>query len=82
LYRYDNGAFIVQNYLPTAADVTVSIAGTVTGIHDLLTGKAIAPATSSGGGFGGFGSGGPVGGPLRTSFTFTVLPHSYVALAQ
>ena len=55
LFRYDNGAFIVQNYLPAAAEVTVSIAGTVAQIHDLLTGKELAPAAAAEGGFGGFG---------------------------
>lgn len=88
LFRYDNNTFIVQNYLPTAAEVTVSVAGTVVGIQDLLTGKEIAPAPETRRGFGRFGSGfgggfraaGPVASP-RTSFTFTVLPHSYMAFA-
>jgi len=90
LFRYDNGAFIVQNYLPTAAEVTVSVAGTVARIQDLLTDKEYAPAAAAGGGldgFGGRGRGGRGGrgrGPAaqpRTSFTFTVLPHSYMAFA-
>ena len=56
-------------------------------IQDLLTGKDIPPAPATGGGFGGFGRGfGGFGGrgpaaPPRTSFTFTVLPHSYMAFA-
>ncbi len=87
LFRYDKGAFIVQNYLPTAAEVTVSVAGTVGRIQDLLTDKEYAPAAAAGGGFGGFGGGrGGRGGrgrglaaQPRTSFTFTVLPHSYMA---
>jgi len=81
LFRYDNNTFIVQNYLPAAAEVTVSIAGKVTAIHDLLAGKSLTPAPAAdrnGGGFGGRGPGTP---PLRTSFTFTVLPHSYKAFA-
>ena len=82
LFRYDNNTFIVQNYLPTAAEVTVSLAGKVTEIHDLLSGKDIAPATSadqdSGGGF---GNREPTAGPSCTSFTFSVLPHSYMAFA-
>jgi hypothetical protein len=84
LFRYDNNTFIVQNYLPTAAEVTVSVEGTVAGIQDLLTGKNIPPAPAMGRGFGGFGGGfrgrGPAA-PPRTSFTFTVLPHSYMAFA-
>jgi hypothetical protein len=92
LFRYDNNTFIVQNYLPTAAEVTVSVAGTVAQIHDLLTGTVITPAPATGRGFGGFGRGfggfgggfggrGPAVPPPRTSFTFTVLPHSYMAFA-
>jgi hypothetical protein len=83
LFRYDNNTFIVQNYLPTAAEVTVSVAGTVAEIQDLLTGKDIAPAPATGRGFGvfggGFGGRGPAARTPRTSFTFTVLPHSYMA---
>jgi hypothetical protein len=83
LFRYDNNTFIVQNYLPTEATVTVSVAGTATQIHDLLTGKEITPTPAAGGGRGfgrGFGGRGPAATP-RTSFTFTVLPHSYMAFA-
>ncbi len=83
LFRYDNGTFIVQNYLPTAAEVTVSIAGTATGIHNLLTGEVIAPAPATERGFGDPGGGlagrGSAALPSRTLFTFTVLPHSYMA---
>jgi hypothetical protein len=78
LFRYDNGAFIVQNYLPTAAEVTISIAGAVAQIRDLPTGKEIAPVPATGRGFGGRG---PAAPPTRTSFTFAVLPHSYVSFA-
>jgi hypothetical protein len=85
LFRYDNNTFIVQNYLPTNADVTVSIAGKVPEIHDLLTGKDIQPAPPTDQGFGRFGGGFGGRGPAmppRTSFTFTVLPHSYMAYAS
>jgi len=84
LFRYDNNTFIVQNYLPASAEVTVSVAGTAEQIHDLLTGQDITPAPSTGRGFGrrrGFGGRGPAGPPPRTSFTLTVLPHSYMAFA-
>ncbi len=83
LFRYDNNTFIVQNYLPTAAEVTVSVAGAATQIHDLLVGNDISPAPATGRGFGGgrgFDGRGPAASP-RTSFTFTVLPHSYMAFA-
>jgi hypothetical protein len=81
LFRYDNNMFIVQNYLPTASEVTVSIRGTVAGIHEILTGKDLTPAPATGRGFGGFGGPGGRGPaiPPATSFTFTVLPHSYMA---
>ncbi|HEX5399096.1 MAG TPA: hypothetical protein VFY06_08620, partial [Verrucomicrobiae bacterium] len=86
LFRYDNNTFIVQNYLPTDAEVTVSVEENVSQIQDLLTGKDISPAQSGGRGFGGFGRGRGFGGrgqgaATRTSFTFTVLPHSYMAFA-
>ncbi len=84
LFRYDNNTFIVQNYLPTSAEVTVSVAGTPSQIHELLSGKDIAPAPIAEGAFGGrgrgFGRRGPAASP-RTSFTFTVLPHSHLGFA-
>jgi hypothetical protein len=79
LFRYDNNMFIVQNYLPTAADMTVSVAGTVAQIHDLMDGKDLTPTLATGGGRRGIGRG-PAAAP-RTSFTFTVLPHSYMAFS-
>ena len=83
LFRYDNNTFIVQNYLSTEATVTVSVAGTIPRIQDLLTGKEVLPAPATGGGFGrrggGFGGRGQAAPPPRTPFAFTVLPHSYVA---
>jgi len=83
LFRYDNNTFIVQNYLSTQAEVTVSVAGTATEIHDLLTGKTLsaAPEPDRGFGRGGFGGRGPAAPPRRTSFTFTVPPHSYLPFA-
>jgi hypothetical protein len=76
LFRYDNGTFIVQNYLPTAAEVTVSVAGKITEIQDLLTGKGIEPAPANSTGFNVRAAQTP-----RTAFTFSVLPHSYMAFA-
>jgi hypothetical protein len=85
LFRYDNNTFIVQNYLPTAAEVTISVAGKRPEIQDLLTGQDIKPAPAPSRGFGRFGGGfggfGAVAQPPRTSFKFTVLPHSYMAFA-
>ena len=85
LFRYDNNTFIIQNYLSTPAEVTVSVAGKVAQIQDLLTAKEITPAPATGRGFGGggggFGSRGSAASPPRTSFRITVLPHSYMAFA-
>ncbi|HWH71285.1 MAG TPA: hypothetical protein VNT26_18015 [Candidatus Sulfotelmatobacter sp.] len=80
----DNNTFIVQNYLPTRAEVTVSVAGNATEIRELPTGEKIAPVSETGRGYGrggGFGGRSPLAPPPRTSFTFTVLPHSYRAFA-
>ena len=76
LFRYDNNAFIVQNFLPTSAEVTVSMAGNVPQIHDLLTGKDVTPTTETERGFFGRGA---AGREPRSSFKFTVPAHSYMA---
>ena len=76
LFRYDNNAFIVQNYLPTAAEVTVSMAGDFRQLHDLAGGKDVSPAPAAGRGYAR-----GLAAPSRTSFTFSVLPHSYQAFA-
>lgn len=82
LFRYDNNTFIVQNYLPTEAKVTVSVAGEVTQIQNLLTGQNITSAPVIARDFGRFrrdfyGPGSAT--PPRSRFTFSVLPHSYMA---
>jgi hypothetical protein len=76
LFRYDNGAFIVQNYLSTNAEVIVSVTGNIARLHDLLTGQDIQPVLSTEP-----GSGSAMAKPPRTTFTFTVLPHSFVSFA-
>jgi len=79
LFRYANNTFIVQNYLSSPAEVTVSVAGTANKIRNLLTGEETQPAQAVGGrGFGGFGGRGQA---QRTSFPMTLLPHSYMAFA-
>jgi hypothetical protein len=80
LFRYDNNTFIVQNYLSMSAEITVSVAGTASQIHNLLTGEVITPTQAQGAGRG-FGDRRQTGLPPRTSFTFTVLPHSYMGYA-
>jgi hypothetical protein len=86
LFRYDNDTFIVQNYLSTPAEITISVAGTVAKIHDLINGNDISPAPATDRGFGRFGGGfggrGPAGSPSRTLFKLTVQPHSYMAFAS
>ncbi len=41
LFAYDNGAFIVQNFSATAADVKISTLGTATKLKNLLTGETL-----------------------------------------
>lgn len=79
LFRYDNGTFIVQNYLDVPAQVTVSVAGTVGQIRNLLTKEDIPPDPQSGSGLAGGRGRSQGGSSRRTSFTITVLPHSYMA---
>ena len=80
--EYDNNTFIVQNFLSTAADVTVSVRGSVAQIHDLLTLKDIAAVPAVGREFRGEGRfGGPSAAVPRSTFAITVPPHSYLAFA-
>jgi len=73
LFRYDNGAFIVQNYLAAAADVTVSVAGSKLQLRDMVSGKIITPGRS--------GVRALAAAMPRSSFTFTAPPHSFLAFA-
>jgi hypothetical protein len=41
LFAYDNGAFIVQNYSATAADVKISTLGNSTKLKNIVTGEMI-----------------------------------------
>jgi hypothetical protein len=77
LFVYDNNHFVVQSFRDAPVKVTVSVLGTHSRIRNIATGAAI--------------SGEPV--PMRpkgqmplkarrTSFTFTIMPHSFVALAE
>ncbi len=87
LFPYDNHTFIVENYASDAADVTVSVAGTVASLHDLVSNTTVSPAPAPAGrgfgrgGFGGRGRGGAAV-PPRTTFALHVLPHSYLVLGS
>jgi hypothetical protein len=41
LFAYDNDTFIVESYLPTAADVTISTTGNSTKLKNLVTGEIV-----------------------------------------
>jgi hypothetical protein len=47
LFFYDNGAFIVESYLPEPVTVKVSVTGGATGLKDLLTGKTMEGVAAS-----------------------------------
>ena len=78
LFAYDNGAFILESYLPTETKVTVSVAGAIGKLKNLVTGEVLTGTKFA-----------PPQdrrriqlGPERTSFTMTLKPHSYVVLGQ
>jgi hypothetical protein len=77
LFVYDNDHFVVESYRDAPVDVTVSVLGRHSQVRNTVTGAVV--------------SGEPV--PLRpkgqmplteerTSFKLTILPHSFVALAE
>ena len=76
IFAYDNGAFIVQSFLPNETTVTVALIENPTRITDLLTQQNISPAVFGGGGGRGPGGGGRGRG---TRFTIAIPPHSYRA---
>jgi hypothetical protein len=69
LFAYDNHTFIVESYLPTETDVTVSVAGEFSNLRNLVTGEEIAAEAS--------GEGRWQAGADRASFRMHLLPHSY-----
>lgn len=77
LFVYDNNHFVVQSFRDAPVTVKVSVLGTHTTIRDVATGANISgePMPTR-----------PKGQmPLasqRTSFTLTIMPHSFVALAE
>ena len=69
LFAYDNHTFIVESYLPTETDVTVSVAGEFASLRNLVTGAEIAAEAS--------GEGRWQSGTDRVSFRVHLSPHSY-----
>jgi hypothetical protein len=73
LFAYDNNTFIVESYLPTETDVTVSVAGEFSNLRNLVTGGEITAEASGEGRWQSSGN--------RVSFHVHLLPHSYSVFA-
>jgi hypothetical protein len=77
LFAYDNKRFVVESFRDAPVTVTVSVLGTHAHIRNIATGAIVSgelvPTRPTG------------QMPLttkRTSFTLTIMPHSFVALAE
>jgi hypothetical protein len=78
LFAYDNGAFIVESFLPGQADVKVTVRGEFTKLRNLVTGEVIAsyiPEPPKG-----FQRRRPDTTP-KSHFLVPMLPHSFAAFA-
>ncbi len=74
LFVYDNGAFIVESFLPESVDVTLSLDPRYKKVRDIVSGEELAGEPDRGGGaFSPFA----FGGEKRTVIPITVKPHSY-----
>jgi hypothetical protein len=75
LFTYDNNTFIVQSFLPTDANVTLSVSPDFSKLHDLLEDHVISgqPERAA---RSGPGRQAPQG-PPRMSFQLQLAPHSY-----
>jgi hypothetical protein len=80
LFAYDNDTFVVESYLPTQADVRVTIDGAYTKLRNLVTGELVASYVPEQ----------PKGfrrrreradAPPKSHFLFPVLPHSFAAFS-
>ncbi|HUJ08651.1 MAG TPA: hypothetical protein VL171_01370 [Verrucomicrobiae bacterium] len=80
LFAYDNNTCIVENYLPTEADVKVSWLGEFTKLRNLVTGEIVngQPPEQAPGGRRGFRG---RARERRVTFYAHLLPHSYGAFA-
>lgn len=78
LFAYDNNSFIVESYLPTAADVKISVAGDFKTLRNLVTGEIFAsePTVAH------HWRGRPVFEPDRTAFNIRLQPHSYAVFSM
>lgn len=78
LFAYDNGAFVVESYLPTESQVKVTVKGEFTKLRNLVTGEVVASYVPE-----------PAKGFRRrrsdttpkSHFMIQVLPHSFAAFA-
>ncbi len=78
LFAYDNGAFVVESYLPQQAEVKVTVRGEFTKLRNLVTGEVIAsyvPEPPKG-----FRRVRPDTTP-KAHFLVQMLPHSFAAFA-
>ncbi len=77
LFAYDNNTFVVESFLPTEADVKISVLGEAGNLRNLVSNEVItgqAQTQSSGRGRSG-------GSERRMSFDVHLLPHSYCVFA-
>jgi hypothetical protein len=75
LFQYDNNTFIVESFLPTETNVTLSVPSEFTKLHDLLSDQMIPGQPERSIQLGGFGN--PPPASSRTLFSVQMQPHSY-----
>ena len=76
LFAYDNDTFIVESFLPSEADVKISVAGGTARLRNLVTGEILTGQPQPQG----FGRR-RGGGESRISFNTHLPPHSYAVFA-
>jgi hypothetical protein len=80
LFAYDNGAFVVESYLPGQAETRVTVQGAFSKLRNLVTGEVITsyvpeePKSP-------FRRRRPADAPPASHFKVTVPPHSFAAFA-
>jgi hypothetical protein len=77
LFAYDNNTFIVESYLPSVADVKISVPGSAAKLRNLVTGEILAGQSPSSPGF----HHRPAASEERISFRTQLPPHSYAVFA-